>query len=166
MFLLNNYIHVLANSISVLVKLIVLLFIIKAGADLAFHWLAGGGVKLDKGIFHCKGVEAPPWNFFIFKGFLLQSKAYWTLFFPQDITISIWKPLNKTMISFQLTPPPSKPHPIPHPLIGPVPEKLICMELWIEINSFFQIKLSIIINLIRTQIRKTLLGHADVTPPE
>ena len=39
----------------------------------------GGGVKFDKKIFYCKGVDFS-------KGFLMQSKAYWALFLTQYIS--------------------------------------------------------------------------------
>ena len=39
-----------------------------------------GGLNLDKGTFH--------WNVFIFKGFLLQSNAYWAIVVPQYLTDS------------------------------------------------------------------------------
>ena len=48
------------------------------GSSFSFT-VGGGGVKIDKGIFHClRGSGGCPRWFVLFsKGFILQSKAYW-----------------------------------------------------------------------------------------
>ena len=41
-----------------------------SGADLAFQWGGGGGLKFDKKIFYCEGVEGPaPGEIFDFQRF-------------------------------------------------------------------------------------------------